>query len=46
MRTTPGKPARIELRVELFSATQLTTTIDQIRSMADVLDIARTGIGG
>ncbi len=46
VRTTPGKPARIELRVELFSATQLTTTIDQIRSMADVLDIARTGIGG
>jgi RelA/SpoT family (p)ppGpp synthetase len=45
VRTTPGKPARIDLRVELGSAGQLVTTIDQIRSMADVLDICRTGIG-
>ena len=45
MRTTPGKPARIDLRVELDSAGQLASTIGQIRSMADVLDIARTGIG-
>jgi RelA/SpoT family (p)ppGpp synthetase len=45
VRTTPGKPARIELRVELTSAGQLTSTINQIRSMADVLDICRTGIG-
>ncbi len=45
VRTTPGKPARIDLRVELASAAQLATTIDQIRSMADVLDICRTGIG-
>jgi guanosine-3',5'-bis(diphosphate) 3'-pyrophosphohydrolase len=45
VRTSPGKPARIDLRVELASAAQLVTTIDQIRSMADVLDICRTGIG-
>jgi (p)ppGpp synthase/HD superfamily hydrolase len=45
VRTTPGKPARIDLRVELSSDGQLQDTIDQIRSMADVLDIARTGTG-
>ena len=45
VRTNPGKPARIDLRVELDGASQLTNTINQIRSMADVLDIARTGIG-
>jgi RelA/SpoT family (p)ppGpp synthetase len=45
VRTNPGKPARIDLRVELESAGQLTSTVNQIRSMADVLDIARTGIG-
>jgi (p)ppGpp synthase/HD superfamily hydrolase len=45
VRTNPGRPARIDLRVELESASQLTGTINQIRSMADVLDIARTGIG-
>ncbi|MEB3202635.1 MAG: bifunctional (p)ppGpp synthetase/guanosine-3',5'-bis(diphosphate) 3'-pyrophosphohydrolase [Synechococcus sp.] len=45
VRTTPGKPARIDLRVELASADQLITTINQIRSMADVLAIARTGMG-
>ena len=45
VRTNPGKPARIDLRVELLSAAQLSTTMDQIRAMADVLDIARTGIG-
>ena len=44
VRTNPGKPARIDLRVELASAAQLRSTMDQIRSMADVLDIARTGI--
>jgi len=31
--------------VELESSSQLASTINQIRSMADVLDIARTGIG-
>ncbi|MFN5119455.1 MAG: RelA/SpoT family protein [Cyanobacteriota bacterium] len=45
VRTNPGRPARIDLRVELVSASQLRTTMDQIRSMADVLDLARTGIG-
>ena len=45
VRTNPGKPARIDLRVELVTASQLRDTMDQIRSMADVLDLARTGIG-
>nr|WP_259720609.1 bifunctional (p)ppGpp synthetase/guanosine-3',5'-bis(diphosphate) 3'-pyrophosphohydrolase [Synechococcus sp. CS-1328] len=45
VRTAYDKPARIDLRVELISAGQLRTTMDQIRSMADVLDICRTGIG-
>jgi len=45
VRCSPGRPARIDLRVELVSSGQLVTTIDQIRSMADVLDICRTGIG-
>ena len=45
MRTNPGRPARIDLKVELESADQLRNTMDQIRSMADVLDIARAGIG-
>jgi (p)ppGpp synthase/HD superfamily hydrolase len=45
VRTSAGKPARIDLRVELVSAAQLQDTLDQIRSMADVLDICRTGIG-
>ena len=45
VRTNPGKPARIDLRVELESAAQLASTLNQIGSMADVLDIARTGIG-
>ncbi len=45
VRTSPGRPAKIDLRVELASSAQLATTIDQIRSMADVLDICRTGIG-
>jgi RelA/SpoT family (p)ppGpp synthetase len=45
VRTAAGKPARIDLRVELDSASQLTNTLNQIRSMADVLDICRMGIG-
>ncbi len=45
VKTAFGKPARIDLRVELSSAAQLATTMDQIRSMADVLDIARVGFG-
>ena len=43
VRTAYGKPARIDLMVELGSAAQLQRTLDQIRSMADVIDIARTG---
>ena len=43
--TSAGKPARIDLKVELLSATQLRNTIDQIRSMADVLEICRMGTG-
>jgi len=45
VRTAFGKPARIDLRIELDNASKLQSTISQIRSMADVLDIARTGIG-
>ena len=43
VRTAYGKPARIDLMVELGSAAQLQRTMAQIRSMADVIDIARTG---
>lgn len=42
VKTSYGKPACIDLRVELSSAIQLETTMNQIRTMADVLDIART----
>lgn len=45
VKTAYGKPARIELQVELASAELLQRTMNQIRSMADVLDIARTGQG-
>jgi (p)ppGpp synthase/HD superfamily hydrolase len=45
VRTTAGKPARIDLKVELLNAAQLSTTMNQIRSMADVLDLCRTGVG-
>ena len=45
VKTAYGKPARIELQVELGSAALLQRTMSQIRSMADVLDIARTGQG-
>jgi GTP diphosphokinase / guanosine-3',5'-bis(diphosphate) 3'-diphosphatase len=45
VRTTAGKPATIDLKVEFVSAAQMCTTMDQIRSMADVLDLCRTGNG-
>jgi (p)ppGpp synthase/HD superfamily hydrolase len=45
VRTSYAKPARIDLCIELSSASQLQTTMDQIRSMADVLDLCRTGSG-
>lgn len=45
VRTSVGKPASIDLKVEFVSAAQMGTTMDQIRSMADVLDLCRTGNG-
>ncbi len=44
VKTALGKPAIINLCVGLESYSQLHKTIDQIKSMADVLDIARVGI--
>jgi guanosine-3',5'-bis(diphosphate) 3'-pyrophosphohydrolase len=44
VKTSYGKPACIDLKVELESVNQLEITINQIRSMVDVLDIARTSI--
>ena len=41
VKTAAGKPAIINLCVGLNSYNQLHKTIDQIKSMADVLDIAR-----
>ena len=43
VKTALGKPAIINLCVGLESFNQLHKTIDQIKSMADVLDIARVG---
>ncbi len=44
VKTAYGKPACIDLKVELNSSAKLNVTMNQIRSMADVLDIARTGL--
>ncbi len=44
VKTAFGKPAIINLCVGLESYSQLHKTIDQIKSMTDVLDIARVGI--
>ena len=44
VKTAFGKPAIINLCVGLESFNQLHKTIDQIKSMTDVLDIARVGI--
>ena len=41
VKTALGKPAIINLCVELESINQFNKTIDQIKSMADVIDIAR-----
>ncbi len=43
VKTSEGKPAIIKLCVGLESYNQLHKTMDQIKSMADVLDIARVG---
>lgn len=45
MKMTVGRPARIDLKVELQGADQLSRTMSQIRSMADVIGIARVGDG-
>ena len=45
VRTSRGKPARIDLSIELHSARQLTQTMDRIRAMADVLTLYRAGMG-
>ena len=45
VKTSYGRPACIDLRVELKSSSQLNHTLGQIKSMADVIDIARTGLG-
>jgi (p)ppGpp synthase/HD superfamily hydrolase len=44
VKTAVGRPACIDLRVELQGADQLTRTLAQIRSMADVIGIARIGV--
>ena len=44
VKTATGRPACIDLRVELQGADQLSRTLSQIRSMADVIDIARIGV--
>nr|WP_320665123.1 bifunctional (p)ppGpp synthetase/guanosine-3',5'-bis(diphosphate) 3'-pyrophosphohydrolase [Prochlorococcus sp. MIT 1223] len=44
VKTSYAKPACIDLKIELKSAEQLKETINQIKSMADVLDIARISI--
>ena len=41
VKTALGKPAIINLCVELANYNQLNRTIDQIKSMADVIEIAR-----
>ncbi len=44
VKTSYGKPACIDLRVELKSAAQLDKTLCQIKTMVDVIDIARIGL--
>ncbi len=44
VQTASGKPACIDLRIEINNSEQLSMTINKIRSMADVLDIARIGM--
>ncbi len=44
VKTAYGKPACIDLRIEVQDAEQLKITMNQIRSMADVIDIARTSL--
>ena len=44
VKTSYGKPACIDLKIELDSVNQLEKSMTQIKSMADVLDIARIGL--
>ncbi len=44
VKTAAGRPACIDLRVELQGSDQLGRTMAQIRSMADVIGIARVGV--
>ena len=44
VQTSSGKPACIDLKIELKNSEQLMLTINKIRAMADVIDIARTGL--
>jgi len=45
VRTSRGKPARIDLSIELRSAQQLSQTVARIRAMSDVLTLYRSGVG-
>lgn len=45
VKTTPGKPAIIDLCIDLASADQLGRTFSQIRQMSDVLHIRRLSSG-
>ena len=45
VRTSRGKPARINLSIELHNTRQLTQTMGRIRAMADVLTLYRAGMG-
>ena len=45
VRTSRGKPARIDLRIELTGVDQLEQIINRMRAMADVLSLCRCGIG-
>ena len=44
VKTAYEKPACIDLKIEIENSEQLRMTMNKIRAMADVLDIARTGL--
>ncbi len=44
VKTAYEKPACINLKIEIENSQQLILTMEKIRAMADVLDIARTGL--
>ena len=45
VRTSRGKPARIDLRIELTGVEQLKQIMNRMGAMADVLSLYRCGIG-